>query len=538
MSSKYLKSLNQQQYKELTVKLCDIQNYTCFICGEPIDLDLHITNIDHIVPLTNKGIDAEENFAVTHESCNKSKQDSNLKTARTLQKLKKIQDDTYQKENKAASLKHVLNAFGGSKYELKNKIEDDLLSYSFSELSDNDIRKTTVFTDNLSDVKTCFIELPIEYVYHDELINPRGINNSISKLVKEFTKANPQLHLSLGRFDNGKVKIFDGQHKAVAQILLGTRKLLLRLFINPNLDVLTETNTNAGSVLSQIAFDKSVMRQLNNTLYAERIKHYQEDHNLKADDFSFSEQKLVDYFKGDNANIKKYIVDSLKHSVTEAAENKLKDFLDREGKAKDLPISYSAFDKTYLSLFIDSKKILGTPINFRSDEGSNPRELEITQIIELCNIIAEEIYVNKFRPEIGVYRIEDRVLKGQDSDISDEHLIAYRISKEEIMYNWLQYLKAVIKNYFSNTGVIFEENSLFQQKFDDQLWTNLRSFIINLCRLPLWRDRSKANTTFSGKSNYDYWKVIFNTGKTPENVQVLAKPLNFVEMIKPILTDE
>ena len=59
-------------------------------------------------------------------------------------------------------------------------------------------------------------------------------------------------------------------------------------------------------IFCQIAFDKSVMRQLNNTLYYERIKKYQEDHNLKSDDFSFSEQNWLNIF-GDNANIKKYI---------------------------------------------------------------------------------------------------------------------------------------------------------------------------------------------------------------------------------------
>lgn len=63
-------------------------------------------------------------------------------------------------------------------------------------------------------------------------------------MVKEFFKGNPQLHLSLARIVEGKIKIFDGQHKAVAQILLGNRKILLRVFLNPNVDRLIETNTN------------------------------------------------------------------------------------------------------------------------------------------------------------------------------------------------------------------------------------------------------------------------------------------------------
>ncbi len=532
MSSKYLKSLSKERYQELTLMLLNIQNDTCFICNEKIDSSLHNTNIDHIVPLANKGKDSEDNFAITHESCNKSKQDSDLKIARILYKLKKIQENSFQNENKIASLKNVLQSFSGSKYDFKYKIDSDILTYSFSEIGDNKIYNAKIFIDHLSNVDTCFIEVPIEYIFHDEIINPRGINSSINKLIKEFEKKNPQLHLTLARLDDNKIKVFDGQHKSVAQILLGTKKLLLRIFIDPDVEVLTETNTNAGSILSQIAFDKSVMRQLNNTLYSERIKKYQEDHKLKTDDYSFSEQKLVDYFKGENINIKKYIIDSIKHSITESSDNKLKDYLDREGRAKELPISYSAFDKSFLAIFIDSKQILTNNIDFRGDEGLNPRELEIDQIIKLLNIIAEEIYINKFSPEIGVSQIENKIIKGQDSDITDNHLIAYRISKEEVMYNWLLYVKDIIINYFSNIGKRTNLNSLFQQKFDEQLWINIRNFIINLKMLPLWKDKSMSSTIFSGKRNYDYWKQIFETGRTNDNVQVLAKHFNIIEMIK------
>ncbi len=105
------------------------------------------------------------------------------------------------------------------------------------------------------------------------------------------------------------------------------------------------------------------------------------------------------------------------------------------------------------------------------------------------------------------------------------------------MFNWLGYVKDVIVNYFSNTGKKFDNSSLFQQKFDDQLWSNLRNFIINLKMLQLWKDRGMANTTFSGKKNYYYWKTIFETSKSSDNVPVLAKPLNYVEMIKPNQAD-
>ncbi len=532
MASKYLSSLSKDEYSELTKKLWDIQNHTCFICEDEIDLDLNTTNIDHIVPLANKGKDAEVNFAVTHESCNKSKQDANLKIAKTLQKLSKIQNSVHAKTGKSASLKNILNSYGGSRFDFKHKIENAELKYSFSGVGDNKTYHAPIFTDNLSKEKTCFIEVPIEFLFHDEIINPRGINNSIGKLIKEFDKQNPQLHLSLARIEDEKLKIFDGQHKAVAQILLGTRKLVVRIFLEPNIDRLTETNTNAGSTLRQIAFDKSIMRQLNNTLYSERVKKFQVEHDLKEDNYSFSEQQLIDFFKGDGANIKKYIIDSIKHSITNAKDNKLKDYIDFEGKAKELPISYSAFDKTILSSFVSSKLVLKTPIDSKSDEGLNPRELEINQIVRILTILAENIYINKFLPEIGTARVEKKIIDKKDTEITDEHLIAYRISKEEILYNWLQYLKKVITTYFSNTGKMFVEEKIFQTPFDDQLWINIDNFVKNLSQLPLWKDRSMASTIFSGKNNYDYWKEIFETGHSLDGAVVLSSPLNFIEMIK------
>ncbi len=531
MASRYLASLSKEKYDGLVEKLKQIQNNICYICQNELDTSIQQVNVDHIIPLANKGKDSEENFALTHESCNKSKQDADLRIARMLSGLREIQEDV-EKENRSASLKDVLVSYGGSKYPFKSKIENNTLKYSFSETGDNKFHFSPIFEDHISKERTCFIEVPISYLYHDELINPRGINSSISKLVKEFYKGNPQLHLSLARIDGDILKIFDGQHKAVAQILLGNKKLTLRVFINPNVDRLIETNTNAGSTLRQIAFDKSIMRQLNNMLYLERIKKYQDDHSLDADNFSFSEEQLVDYFKGENVNIKKLIIESIKSSVTYSQDNKLKDYIDFEGKAKELPISHSTFDKTFLSVFIDSKLILNEPINFKSEEGSNPRELEITQIINLLNIIAEEIYLGKFDPDVGVYRIEKRIIQKKDKEISDNHLIAYRISKEEVMYNWLVYVKKIIELYFDMTGKIYDDRRLFQLRFDEQLWTNIRNFVKNLKDLPLWRDRSMASTIFAGKNNYDYWKNIFESGKNPDGVQILARPLNFTEMAK------
>ena len=527
MASKYLSSLSEQEYKNLTNKLLNIQQRKCFICEKEIDA-IHETNIDHIIPLNLKGKDNDQNFALTHESCNKSKQDSHLQIARILCRLDQIQEKECKKDERF-SLKQVLSYYEGSKFDFKFKKESDYFEYNFQRLNENEGLKARIYKDYLSEEESVFIEIPIQYIYHDDTINPRGINRrSIGKLIKEFYKKNPQLHVSLARVDDNKVRIFDGQHKAAAQILLGSERILTRLFLSPIVERLTETNTNAGSTLRQIAFDKAIMRQLNNTLYKEKISVFQRCHGKKEDDFSFSENDLIEYFKGESKDIKKYIIDGLKYSITHHQKNKLTSYINFEGKAKGLPISHSTFDKTFLNLFINSKIFLSADIGCED----NPRELEIEQCVRLINIIAEEIYMEKFDKDIGIWKIEENIIKKKLNRITDDHLVAYRMGKEEIMYNWLQYIIEVIKSYFYTCGTRFNEDSLLQNLFNEQLFTNIKKAITNLKNMPLWRDRAMASTIFSGKKNYQYWNAVFSTGRTPDGAEVLTSPINTQELIK------
>lgn len=529
-NSKYLDSLGVDGKKALSKKLLEIQNHKCFICGEIIDLDINKTNIDHIKPLALGGKDDPSNFAITHEHCNKSKQDADLEVAKRLFQLNRIiRTATDKKET--PSLKHVLIENGGSRFGFRYKVDGSELVYSFDDTGDCTIRRSEIFTDPLSKERTAFISVPLEYLYHDEIINPRGINSTISLLIKEFHKPNPQLHLSLARIDGDKIKIFDGQHKAVAQIMLGVKSILVRLFINPDIDRLIETNTIAGSKLKQIAFDKAIVRQLHDTLYSERLRKYQADHLLDEDDFSFSEQNLVDHFKGERGNVKLYIINSQKNAITRSSDNKLQSYINFEGRGTSLPLSYSTFEKTFLSTFINAKKILTTPINYKVDEGLNPRILEKEQAIQLCNILAEELLIDKYDDQIGTHRIENSIAAGTGGTIPDSHLVAYRLFKEEIMYNWIKYLKLLIKNHFAYVGAMYDDENLLQQKIPDQLWENIRIFIGNLRDLPVWKDRSMSATIFGGKNNYDFWEEVFKTAKAPDGTQVLAKPLNVAEMI-------
>jgi hypothetical protein len=539
MASRYLSNLNAAQREDLERKLLATQQGVCFICEKPIDYELqhaHV-DIDHIQPLADQGKDEPRNFALTHSSCNRSKQAADLRVARVMARFGRIQNAAQDMGKDAPNLGDVIASKNGAKYRIKLAVDSKRVRYTFPSLDGPDsaeIHEAELYRDPLNGMKHFFALVPLEYLHHDERINPRGIGGSLRGLVEEFHKGRPQLHVSLAWTttagdDAGLLRVFDGQHKAAAQILLDVRRLPVRVFLDPDIDVLLQANTNAGTKLRQVAFDKSVQRHLGSALYRDRVERFQRETGRASDDYAFSERDLVKFFSGEAAEMKRYILDSIRDGVTHHPENRLRQYIDLGGRKNEKPLSYSSVDKTFYSFFI-SGDVLETPIDYGLDVGQNPRELEKEQIVRLMNLVSEVIFEGRFDLERGTYRIENRVQAGED--IPEPHLRAYRMAKEEIMYNWLQYVKQIVTTFYAFQGVPFPDKKLFQVVHPEGLWANVENYLCNLVALPLWVNRELSLTVFGGKPNYDFWHTIFSTGKSPQGQQVLIEPLNLTQMVQ------
>ena len=289
MASLFLNRQTPEERSALIQTLHEAQKCKCFICEQPIDLVVHkdALDVDHVVPLKMSGKDDPSNFALTHASCNRSKQASNLEVARVLSRFSRLKEKL-SSQNRSPNLGDLLEQAGGGNKSLGFKFEKDVVTYSFTELGDNTLRSVPLYVDDASGFQYFFAKLPIQYLAHDDHINPRSIGNNISKLVEEFFNKRPQLHVPLGWIESkgasSRVHIFDGQHKSAAQIMLGVKELPVRVFVGPDPDVLITTNTNAGTTLKQVAFDKSVQRSLGHTLYQERLQRFQKANGRAEDD--------------------------------------------------------------------------------------------------------------------------------------------------------------------------------------------------------------------------------------------------------------
>ncbi len=536
-ASKYLGALTEIQRHELEQRLSNRQNNRCFICDELVDLTLHAgqLDIDHIDPIVEDGLDSENNFALTHASCNRSKGASDLRVARRLAEFEKLQQEAQKAGKRGANLGDVLERHGGAKYSLRLKRDGDSIQYSMSASGDNRIRQSPVLTDKLSGMDYFFASFPIEYLHHDDRINPRSIGPNIRGLIEEFLQKRPQLHVGLAWWapedsdGSGPLKLFDGQHKAAAQILLGVRELPVRVFVEPNINVLLQANTNAGGKLRQVAFDQAVMRHLGSTLYAERVQQYRRMRGLPEDDLSFSEQDLVRFFRGERREMERYIIDAQRDNITHSAENKLLEFVEWAGKTGNRPISYSTIEKTFFKEFL-YKKALDSPIDEGFEQGTNPRFLEREQMVRLMSLFAEVFFVGKWDPEIGGRRLEARIQKGEKID--EYHLRAWRIAREEVVTITVKWIRLVIENFFSWTGRMVDKERLLHTKLPDELWCRIGIFLSNLGQLPCWVDRNLSTTVFGPKQNPEFWDKVFNTGVATNGQRILTEGLNLHEMIK------
>lgn len=536
MATRYLAKLSNADRSSLMQSLFDIQQGTCFICGNPIDISFDSSlDIDHTIPLAMQGKDDPSNFALTHSSCNRSKQASDLRVARVLSTFARIKNQC-DIEKRVPNLNDVLRYYGGALYEMSlyRDYEKNEIVFHLPEVHDTKYYRVPVYKDEQSEVEYFFVNLPIQYLFHDDQINPRPIGNQLSKLIDEFFKKRPQLHVALGwitldEHNKTRIRIFDGQHKTAAQVLLGTKYIPIRVFLNPDPDVLLTTNNNAGTTLRQVAFDKSVQRHLGSTIYKDRVERYQRDFGMSPDDMSFSELDLVNHFRGESREIRRFVLDSVRSGITQNQDNKLMEFVDFGGRANEKPMSYSAIEKTFYSFFI-GQDLLDTSIDFNLSDDTNPRELEKTQITRLMNIVADEIMIGKFDTQLGSGQVESKVQKGEL--IPDNHLRSFRLSREEILYVWLSYIKQIIYQHYSLTGTPLPENRVFQQQFPERVWDLIRNYVKSLFELPLWVNHELSATVFGGKQSPKYWQTIFTTGRSPQGVVVLTQPFNLIEMSK------
>ncbi len=525
--SKFLKGLTKNERDELKEKLFRQNNKLCFICDKEMDLSAHTLDIDHKVALSIGGPDDESNFALTHAGCNRSKGIRDLQLQRHIEIFRNFVKEKIANmpigEN--VTVGDVLEDKGGSKSDVLLKKEEGVVKI-FYEI--NKVPSTYTYQlihDIHNDKITSFIGMiPKEVVFHDPEINPRSIVD-LEPMIEEFYLKRPQLQPSLGYITmddkgRGRIKLFDGQHKAAAQLINGAEVLFVRVFINPDIDLINKTNFRAHTKLAQTHFPQLIADKVAHSIFDEDFSKYISNADIAKD----SEAKFIDMLSSEiKSDYRGYLKSYLKFETLSSTNLEIMRFVETvSSRSKSHPLSFESLRRGLLEIFL-FLKASKEPLSI----SQKMRELERNNLQIILNIIADEVLKGKFLTTVGIFKIEER-LQNNDPKITIEHLLAYRMLRQSALIAWAEEFRTALNTYFNS-------NNKYQKNWskENYLWVEMNendeNMIRNMIRYikthPAWTVREENIVKSISSTSVSDWRQIILEGKLPGAVQPIYDPM-------------
>lgn len=401
----------------------------CFIDGHPIESEDDL-EFDHIVPVAVGGTTTLDNLAPVCRKHNRQKKTMSLSEYRDYLSLSSFFDD-----GSAKYLDDVIRARGHNvgvllQYEVNSGYESVTLYF------DGGKKAFSLYTCPVTKWQYFYALIPVQYLRNDRDLQPRPLRqNSMWGLYRHFQR-NTQLAPSICRFDeNGALMLFDGQHKAAAQIWAGRRAVECKVYILPVAKQIKETNLEAHQSYRQMSFYSYELTKKYADICGEDWEQYAGLEGRK------SERGFVDFLvnvkKMSYAKAKGEVARAIYWRILDTDDNKLKDFVSKKTRTRRHPLTYYRIEKT---LFKHLLSPIPVDVEFQSEEDF--RDTEERNLIRLMSIIAEEGLIDRWNPErndavhqrterifsAGAIRAWVRILR----DVLNAYLQLYLKGPEEI----------------------------------------------------------------------------------------------------------
>lgn len=521
-----LDKLITEEKKELIKRLYKRQDGRSYISGNTIDLKIDDVEIDHIVSLDRKGIDNESNWGLVLKSENRSKGTKDLQLMRYVYQFRQHRDK-YLSSKKDFTFGDALTEFYPKRYSVKAEISENTIKISFKERKEAKKIEFPLLVDEVDKTVRSFIGmLPFTILFHDSTINPRSIVD-LEHMIEEFYNKNPQLLPSLAVLNivnnnDGRISVFDGQHKAAAQLYVRSPRLFVRVFLNINRSKIKRTNFRAHTLLAQIHFPQLISDKVGHDLFALEFEPYLE--TMDWDDGSESsflkKEEMSEEHRGYLANWLKYRTlignEEEKHEILDYVETV-------SSRSKKYPLSYDTLTKTFLKLLFLS------PSDDKLSISQKYRKLELENLKRLMGIYVEEILDGKFNLDKGIFKLEKNLLEDPDS-IHDNHLIAYRMCRAAAMVIWIGELKKAISRLLKSRDkyykVVWSEKRILWAEVNGQEWKIIKNMIKVIKMHQVWKQKENKEVLSSlGATRQMDWKEILLDGRLPGREERLFDPL-------------
>jgi hypothetical protein len=307
-------------------------------------------------------------------------------------------------------------------------------------------------------------EIETKYIEDDDKIQLRPLEPKILPMIFHL-KNSVQLLPSLGRLDpiSKTIKIFDGQHKAVAQIIGNNRtRIQCIVFIEPDVNKIREIVYLAHSNFIQQRYKKSHIDAKLAEIYKQKIESFRKkvgDPNAK-----YSE---TDILTGESkANISKFLLASIIGEI-QLERSFIRDYAaQNRTEQKRHPIIWQSIER------IIKKFCNLDPVSEFSDSENNFRSEEIENICFILDQIEEYSIKNKWDP---------------DNPESKYHQLSRTYYYRTAVNNWITTLEEGLRYVLEQMQGAKVYNALcYRKAFSTEIRARFITIIKKLFDHPLW----------------------------------------------------
>ncbi|MDD5659161.1 MAG: HNH endonuclease [Actinomycetota bacterium] len=437
---------------------------TCAIDKKAItkktDIEFH-----HIKPLTFYEKSDSSNLVTVCKKHHKELQELSLTEYNSAKEMEKFFKTGLKKLNDVIELK-----LNGNIYEknIRMKISQDNNEVSMA-FEDNDYRK--VFPLSVcpsTGFKYFYTVLSIDYIHNDEELQPRPLEMARLFNLYRHLLVNTQLTPSVCRLANHRILLFDGQHKAAAQIWAGRKEIECKIYIDPDIGLLKETNLIAHDKLRQMPFFTSVLISKWANIFAEEWKGYMAGKGPK------SESGFVSFLTGKGkkkSTAINMIESNIYDSIIEDKKNSITKYIEEFSPTNKKPLTTNRLKQTVFKKFVALP-----PLDINIEESDKLREFERKNIVKLLNMIANHTLTDKWDP-----------------DKNDEN---HRKSERIYLSGSFKAWTGILKDAVAAVLELFDENDrkeIFLREISNDDWESIENCMEVMFNRNVWHDGTQEN---------------------------------------------
>jgi len=366
----------------------------CFATGHAIPNEESI-HFDHIMAFALGGRSEIENIAPMCEYHNKAKGMLPLEDFRV-----SLQLQEFFRTGDRLTLKHLLQFL---------KTQSQIPSFgAHCAITQNDgvLKLESAHGNFTYDLIQCpttgwkyfYATLPVELIDSDDDedrqfgLQPRFlIFDKVFELFRHFQN-HPVLQPSLGRIASGKIVLFDGQHKAAALLWAGRRKFECKIYIDPDLRVLNQTNISAHDKFAQTRFYASVMVFKLGGQFKKDFDDYKnrEDQEIKSEAGFLAYLERVQDPTMTRGERNKRFRSFLFNAILEDSDNRMAKLVSTGNRgSNERPLTVDMVSKSFFANFLNDEPVTDNlaSIAYKRDHeiNNNVRLMNLFFDLSLCN---------------------------------------------------------------------------------------------------------------------------------------------------------